>query len=246
MPTIDLTNSAKEIQLLSITAIMYFPSEVDEDQRTYWSLKQWTVIAAEQYNRLAEEKGYSEGLSKHIGSWFGEIIYHLGSWPALANTIGGPGYKKYPPAKEAASYVVKGLIAGSILDDVLKRGVGLSAAVNRFCNDDNNNIFKSLGIKPPIMGYQHIHNKIWPQFKDAAHLWASWLKSKKYIRPKDKHRYFPLDQWSSDELKPSGAQGLDGFIKLSNYYRELAIKYIPSGGRHESLLDEKTTWRIIL
>ena len=246
MPTIDLSNSTKEIQLLNTTAIMCFPSDKEEDHRRYWSLKQWIGIAADQYINVGEKEGYSIELSKHIGSWFGEVIFHAKSWPALANAVIGPGHKKNQPAKEAGTYIVRGLITGWILKDVLSNGGGHSTAAQRFCTDDNDLIFKKLGKKPPIIEYRHIQNKIWPSYKDAAHLWAAFLDSGKNIFPKNPHRFFSLDQFKIDELSPSEPQGLKGFIKLSNSYRQKALSYFPPKGPRESLINKKSSWEIIL
>ena len=157
----------------------------------------------------------------------------------------GPGHRKNPPAKEAGTYIVQGLIAGWILKDVLNRGGGHTTAAQRFCTDENDNFFKKLGKNPPILEYRHIQNKIWPRYKDASHLWAAWLESAENIFPKT-HRFFPLDQFKIAGLSPSELQGIEGFIELSNIYLVKAISYNPPKGPRESLLDEKTSWKIIL
>ena len=104
MPTLKLTSLPKKIQLLNITAVMCFPSDKDEDQRRYWSLRHWIGVAADKFVQIGEQDGYSEDLSKQIGSWLGDVIHHVGSWPALANAVIGPRQKK-PPAAEARFYM---------------------------------------------------------------------------------------------------------------------------------------------
>lgn len=245
MPTLKLTSLPKEIQLLNITAVMCFPSDRDEDQRRYWSLKHWIGIAADKFVQIGEQDGYSEDLSKQIGSWLGDVIYHVGSWPALANAVIGPRQKK-PPAAEARFYMEKlGIITGYILKDILKLGGGVSTAAERFVSDEKRQILKDAGITPPIQTPEHIHNKIWNarRYKDVAHLWAAFFDG--CLKPKRPHRYLPLDQFKIGGLADSEPQGLEGFIRLSEIYWEKGIKYFPPKS-NKALLDKDTTWKFII
>jgi hypothetical protein len=245
MPTLKLTKSSKELQLLNITAIMCFPSEKEEDKRRYWSLKQWLGIAADQFNRIAKKEGYSEELSKHIGAWLGGAIFHVGSWPALANAVIGPKQKK-PPANEASFYMKKhGIITGYILKDILKIGGGISTAAKRFCVDEKHRLSKKIGIELPNYTPDLIHEKIWNEkkYKDVAHLWAAFFDG--CLKPKKPHRFLPLDQFKYDRLSHYEPQGLKGFIRLSEIYWKTGVNYYPPN-KQKSLLDKETTWKFII
>ena len=245
MPTLKLTKLPKEIQLLNITAIMCFPSDKNEDQRRYWSLKHWVGIAADKFVHIGEQDGYSEDLSKQIGSWLGDVIHHVGSWPALANAVIGPRQKN-PAAAEAKFYMKKyGIVIGYILKDILAVGGGVSTASRRYVSDENRQILKKDGIKPPIKTPEYIHEKIWNgrNYKNVAHLWAAFLDG--CLKPRKPHRYLPIDQFHMDGLADSEPQGLEGFIRLSEIYREAGINYFPPKSK-KTLLDKDKAWKIVI
>lgn len=242
MPTLNLSELDLEMQLLNLTAIMCWPLTENAKEYTYYQLQELLYIAETDYKNLINDgKEPRVEASINIGSWLGEMIYEFGSWPALADATIGTGQKKSPVAN-VKKRLERGVIIGWIFKDVLKHKDGISNSAERYCSDETREFLKERGVKESKLHYapKNIQSRIWPKYKDAAHLWAAFISGEKII-PDTPHRYLPLNQFRLANYK-----GIKAFIDLSEEYRKVGLNYYTRTGPRKPLLDEQTSWQIII
>ena len=158
-----------EYALIEISALMAYPSEADEEKRRGLALRMLLTLATDQYVDLRKEHGEREPeLSKHIGSWLGEVVLFHGGWPALANCTVGPGQKK-SISDELWDRYKKGRTIGAVLGFALTRDLSIKAASELVCGDEMISIAKDiLDTEPPYYDPRSIRH-LWPTFKPVAH-----------------------------------------------------------------------------
>ena len=236
MPILDLSDLPEEIQLLNLISVMCFPSKKEDRKRRYLTLEQLLGIAGTEHSELCKESPNQKELSIHIGKWLGDAIADLGSWSALANASIGHGKKK-SPLEEAKDRWKQAIIVGGVFNGALANGDGISSSAKRFCSDENDAKFKEKDSKLPVYDYRHIHNTLWPRYRDAAHLWAAFLEIdfKEHI---NKHFFFPLE-----EFEPGG---LKGFITVAEGFRIMGESQMPPRGPRKPLLNPDSVWKITI
>jgi hypothetical protein len=200
-------------------------------------LKQLVGIAATHYNEKVNTDKELE-LSEHIGKWLGTVVYHLGGWAAFANATVGQGQKK-SAVDEARQRIKQGIIIGFCLKHALGTGGGISTGARELHSDKAQASLKKKGVALPLQTQHHIVNKLWPRYKDAAHLWTAFFDNRNKI-PQNPHHLLSLDQFDVGVE----AKGLLGFIKLADLYREAGASLIPKPGPKKPILNKDTAWKI--
>lgn len=255
MPTLDLrVFDDIEFKLIHLTAVMCWPSEEEAKARQHYILREYLGLAASEFNKImSEEKPEAQtDASIHIGQWLGESIATYGGWPALANATIGPGQKS-SPVSIVRDRARQGVVASWILKEVLISRSGIYGAAKKWAAEQIPKIKKltktsiPAGKKFSIQNERTIQNHLWPQFKDAAHLWAAFYDGK--IKQGKAHRYLPLDNFKpiNSFAKKGIAEGLKGFLDLSSFYLEEGRKHTPPTGPtvNDPTMSQITAWEIL-
>jgi hypothetical protein len=214
MPILDLSKHPLELQLLNITAIMCWPS--DKQEHNNYILQELLGLAATQYCNSIILNGKDDlEASRNIGSWLGKMIYEFGGWPSLADATVGPGQKK-SPIERIEGRITRGIIIGRLFFDALLCRDGISKSAARFCSDKNIQALKQYGVQEKRIFYhpQNLHSRVWPQYKDSAHLWATFIQGN-FKMPITSSRYFPLDEFDMGIFS-----GIKDFVGMSEQFRQ--------------------------
>lgn len=247
MPVFDCHGLEEKIILLNLSGIMCFPAESDSIKRRNWILQQLLNIAAESYQELLPESaGRESELNRFIGVWLAEANHELGGWVAFRNALVGPGQKN-SPVERINKRTALGKIAGQVLLLAAENHWGIHRACEHLSSREFIETATRCKLKYRHGGEQSIHKNIWPEFKQAAHLWAAFvqasLASKKtsgsgrWWTNKAGRFLLPLEEY------PEG--GVSRFLAVASQYRAVATSLMPQRGPREPILDPTMTWEVL-
>jgi hypothetical protein len=246
MPVMNLQGMDQRFQILNITAVMCFPSKKDEKKKAFWILRSLLNIAADIHMTEIDSGNLAPDIEKEIsqdiGRWLGGTMYNFigtGCWGAMADATVGPGQKK-PVVQEVKDILERGAITGWMLCDMYNNGGGVSTCAERFCTYDNYKKLRKLGVKKPNQDPNNLKDTVWSRFKDAAHLWAAYLKNKNktYQNRNPKKRYYLLP------LALYEPGGLEGFLAIAENFKQWGEKHMPPRGPRKPFLNKDTSWQV--
>lgn len=240
--TLDLHGKPDDLVAFELSSLMLFPNPSDNTSYRMWMLRQLLALAADRHSKHleAELSTYDKiTLSRRIGKDLGEAIHPFGGWGALANATIGLGMKN-PLQVDTSEKVRIGKIVGLVLCYALDTGRGIRGAANVICDevtsDRMDKLLNEKGKKPIRQKPQSFVKNIWPSWKSVAHLWGAYVQ-KCPMEVESPRRWLSLDQCRN---------GVDGFIKHSEYLLDTASKHFPPRGPRKPILSHETCWKILL
>ncbi len=250
---LDIRNDDGCIARIRITGIMCYPdNKPDNRKRTDWMLRSILKLVEERSKEsTAAYGGLDIEFEEKLGNWLTQNVCDYGGWLEFARVCIGPGQKK-PLIDYTRERSEGGIWAGSLLDYTLNipdsaKNIGIATAAKYFCSPEVRKQFKAAGREPfgnPERGAKespgrYLSEKLWPQFKPAAHLWVAYCNAASSLSDKlpTSSPWLPLHK-----LVPGG---LKGFLELAEDIRQKAAKKMTKPGSPKPIIPLEDSWQIL-
>lgn len=216
---------------LILTGLMLYPYQ--PKAHAHWILRNAVMLTAicddeARKNGLADEE-YRASRSR----WLGELVHDHGGWTVFADaTIRN---QTRSALDETRDRVKMGKTAGGVL---------LKLLLDRECNgvrhaaqkvvDEQIAHGRETGTTPRSMSWEAVYNRIWPDFRPAAHLWAALVAYQMQGGTLEPAPWLPLTHFERG--------GLPGFLALAEEIRQEGVGRMPRRGPRKPILPPDETW----
>jgi hypothetical protein len=245
MPEMDFLLNCDDAQTaaLLVSAVMFFPSEVDQQSRQHWVSKNILAVAGRAWERDYSKANTDDerlALARQLGQDLGESLYGIvGGWVALCDAV--IGQKQHlPPGKQAGRRLGQGVQAGLILSNVLKnKKFGINTAceqVEKDWNSTGGTLIKDVRLPKDSEG---LRKRVWPTMRPSAHLWLAYMTpalngARSWAKPTG-FTFLPLYDFPG---------GVLAFLAKAEDLLKQGETRMPATGPRIPFLREAESWRV--
>jgi len=272
-------NSTEDFELYAVSAAMLFPND-ERRQKEYLCLAIDEMYSRRLDDQSEDQDTVRKAFGDAIVSVFLEEIAEEAA-PSKIKIMPGPGagvaHRKYQATLQAARFSAekkgpirermwRGFLAGVMLTGALLENMSLADASRRIEEKASPDIRKE---RPeffedmPTITADNLQQNVWPEFKDAAHLWAALRDFVPDSYSPDKYGLIDLsclaelgnimvlkDDGTMENISltswPSQHFGWKAFLWKANHIFECALKLGNRKYVRKPLLDPDTCWRFLL